>query len=121
MTESQRRQAFLYLLTAGQAFGFVTWSALLKNFAIEVIGVDGFENSVLEAVREIPGFLAFTTVLLLAYMREQRLALISTLVLGVGVGAAEQRQDDQQAADAPCSRHRHPSRAPDRSPGPAAC
>ena len=85
MSESFRRQGFLYLLTSGQAFGFVIWGALLKNFAIEVIDVDGLENALLETVRELPGFLAFTTVFLLAYVSEQRLAVISTLVLGLGM------------------------------------
>ena len=85
MNASLRRQVFLYLLIAGQAFAFATWAAMLKNFAVEVVGVDGLENAVLETVRELPGFLAFTTVFLLAYLREQRLAMVSVMVLGTGV------------------------------------
>lgn len=85
MSEPLRRQVFLYLLIGGQAFAFATWAAMLKNFAVEVIGVDGLENAILETVREVPGFLAFTTVFLLAYIREQRLAIISVIILGAGV------------------------------------
>ncbi len=85
MSDPLRRQLLLYLLIGGQAFAFATWAAMLKNFAVEVIGVDGLENAILETVREVPGFLAFTTVFLLAYVREQKLALISVIILGAGV------------------------------------
>lgn len=87
MTDARRKQAFLFLLAGAQAFGFATWAALLKNFGIENLGIDGLENAVLETVREIPGFLAFTTVFLLAYLTEQRLALLSTLIMGIGIAA----------------------------------
>ncbi len=86
-SEGQQRQAFLYILTGAQAFAFAAWAAMLKNFAVEVVGVDGLENALIETVRELPGFLAFTTVFVLAYMREQRLALIAVIVLGTGVAA----------------------------------
>jgi len=85
LSDPLRRQLLLYLLIGGQAFAFATWAAMLKNFAVEVIGVDGLENAILETVREVPGFLAFTTVFLLAYVREQKLALISVIILGAGV------------------------------------
>ena len=39
----------------------------------------------LQSVREIPGFLAFTAVFLFMIMREQTLAYLSILMLGVGV------------------------------------
>ena len=61
------------------------WGALLKNFIVEDLALNGFQKLNPETVREIPGFLAFTTVLLLAYFSEQRLAVLSTLVLGVGI------------------------------------
>ena len=85
VSDSFQRQAFLYILIAGEAFAFTVWSALFKNFAVEAVGVDGLQNALLETGRELPGFLAFTTVLLLAYIREQRLALIAVLILGLGV------------------------------------
>ena len=86
MTDIQRKQAFLYVLSGAQAFAFAAWAAMLKNFSVEVVGVDGLQNALVETVREIPGFLAFTTVFLLAYIREQRLALVAVTVLGVGIG-----------------------------------
>ena len=85
MSDSLRRQLYLYLLVAAQSVGFVIWASLLKNFIVEDLQLNGLENAVLETVREIPGFLAFTTVFLLAYMSEQRLAVLATLVLGIGV------------------------------------
>ena len=83
--DSLRRQLFLYLLVGAQAVGFVIWASLLKNFIVEDLALDGLQNAILETVREIPGFFAFTTVFLLAYLSEQRLAVVSTLVLGIGV------------------------------------
>ena len=80
-----RRQLFLYTLVGAQAAGFVIWASLLKNFIVEDLALDGLQNAILETVREVPGFLAFTTVFLLAYISEQRLAVVSTLVLGIGV------------------------------------
>ena len=85
MGDSKHRQAFLYILSGAQAFAFAAWAAMLKNFSVEVVGVDGLQNAILETVREIPGFLAFTTVFFLAYMREQKLALFSILILGIGI------------------------------------
>ncbi len=87
LSEGQQRQAFLYIVTGAQAFAFAAWAAMLKNFAVEVVGVDGLENALIETVRELPGFLAFTAVFVLVYMREQRLALVSVIVLGAGVAA----------------------------------
>ena len=85
MSDSFRRQLYLYLLVAAQSVGFVIWASLLKNFIVEDLALDGLQNAVLETVREVPGFLAFTTVFVLAYMSEQRLAVVATLILGLGV------------------------------------
>ncbi len=64
---------------------FSTWSALINNFSKEAAGFTGHEIGVLHSLREVPGFLAFTAVLLLAFIREQKFALLSLAVLCVGV------------------------------------
>ena len=74
----------LMLMAFANGFSFATWNALLNNFAIERVSFTGVEIGILQSVREIPGFLAFTAVFVLLVMREQVLALVSLALLGVG-------------------------------------
>ena len=77
-------EILLYLIAAAVPLSFATWRALLNNFAIEEAGFDGIRIGTLQSLREVPGFLAFGAVFLLAWMREQTLAVLSLLALGVG-------------------------------------
>ena len=45
---------------------FFTWYALLNNFVKEVAAFDGADIGLLHTVREIPGFLAFLVIYLIA-------------------------------------------------------
>jgi predicted MFS family arabinose efflux permease len=74
----------LILLTIGVPLSFATWQALLNNFAIESAAFTGREIGILQSLREVPGFLAFTVVFLLLVIREQRLAIVSLAALGLG-------------------------------------
>jgi hypothetical protein len=65
--------------------GFASWSALINNFAKEAAGFTGQDIGILQSVREIPGFLAFTAIILFWIMREQILAYLSLITLGIGV------------------------------------
>ena len=76
---------FLMALAFVNWLGFASWQALLNNFAKEAAGFDGFQIGILQSVREIPGFLAFTAVFLFMIMREQTLAYVSLLLLGLGI------------------------------------
>ena len=67
------------------AIGMASWNAVLNNFAIEVVGINGLENGVMQSLREIPGFLAFASVLLLLLLREQQVTLIALALFGIGV------------------------------------
>jgi predicted MFS family arabinose efflux permease len=67
--------------------GFASWQALFNNFAKDEAGFTGWEVGVLQSVREIPGFLAFTAVFWFMLMREQTLAYASIAVLAVGIAA----------------------------------
>lgn len=79
------RPEFLLLLMAGAVpLSFATWQALLNNFAIERAAFSGAEIGILQSLREVPGFLAFTVVFLLFLLKEQRIALISLILLGIG-------------------------------------
>jgi hypothetical protein len=64
---------------------FSTWMALINNFSKEAAAFTGKEIGILQSLREIPGFLAFTVVWVLLIVKEQRLAIWSLLVLAVGV------------------------------------
>lgn len=65
-------------------FSFSAWSSLLNNFVIEVASFDGEQIGILQSLREIPGFLAFTVVLVILIISQQRLAYISMMLLGIG-------------------------------------
>lgn len=75
------------IMTAAMQLSFAGWWTLIKNFAVDDIGVTGFEIGLQETIREIPGFLAFLAVYLTLFLREQKIALISLVFLGVGVAA----------------------------------
>jgi len=80
-----RPENLLLVLAAAVPFSFQAWRTLLNNFAVERAAFGGAEIGVLQSLREVPGFLAFTFVVLVALMREQRFAYLSLAVLGVGV------------------------------------
>ena len=77
-------QNFLLLISIVVPIAFSSWMALLNNFVIEKANFDGADIGLLQSVREIPGFLAFTVVFVLAFIREQRFMLISLAMLTVG-------------------------------------
>lgn len=66
---------------------FSVWNALLNNFVVERANFSGQDIGILQSLREIPGFLAFSVVFLLLLVREQRLALLSLVALCLGVAA----------------------------------
>jgi len=84
MKNLRRPDILLFLMAAAMPISFGVWQALLNNFAIERAAFTGVEIGVLQSLREIPGFLAFGAILLLALLREQTLALVSILVMGLG-------------------------------------
>jgi hypothetical protein len=63
---------------------FSSWMALLNNFAVERAQFNGADIGLLQSIREIPGFLSFTAVFLLLFIREQRLLVISLALLCFG-------------------------------------
>ncbi|WP_448550840.1 MFS transporter [Thalassotalea montiporae] len=64
---------------------FSVWMVLLNNFVVEKAAFTGKEIGILQSLREVPGFLAFTAVYLLLFIKEQKLALLSLGVTAVGV------------------------------------
>ena len=64
--------------------GLQGWLSLFTNYAKEVVGVNGFQIGISQAVREIPGFLSVAAIYLLFVFREHRLSAWSVLILGIG-------------------------------------
>ncbi len=77
----------LVLMSIAMPIAFNTWTALLNNFVVERAAFTGVEIGILQSLREVPGFLAFTTVFVLLILKEQTFAVISLAMLGLGVAA----------------------------------
>lgn len=78
-------QHLLLWMTFVMSMVFAVWQALLNNFVIERAAFTGAEIGILQSLREVPGFLAFTAVFVLLLIREQAFALLSLALLCIGV------------------------------------
>lgn len=78
-------KTFLILISIVVPIAFSAWSALLNNFVIEKAAFTGADIGLLQSVREIPGFLAFTAVFVLLFLREQKFMILSLVMLAAGV------------------------------------
>ena len=78
-------QILLLLFAASIPIAFETWSVLLNNFVVEKAGFTGREIGILQGLREVPGFLAFTVVFMVLIWRQQTFAILSLALMGVGV------------------------------------
>ncbi len=79
----RRPMTLLFMMALMMPIAFNGWSALLNNFVIEVANFDGADIGLLHTVREIPGFLAVGVIAVIIFIREQVLAMISLIMLGV--------------------------------------
>ena len=77
-------EIYLYLFAAAVPISFAAWQTMINNFAVERAAFTGVEMGILQSLREVPGFLAFGVVFLLVMMREQTIAFVSLLALGIG-------------------------------------
>ncbi|MFB2659684.1 MFS transporter [Shewanella mangrovisoli] len=84
-TQTPNPKALLLWMTFVMSLVFAVWQALLNNFVIEKAQFTGAEIGMLQSLREIPGFLAFTAIFVLLLVREQAFALISLALLCIGV------------------------------------
>lgn len=71
-------------MTISMVVSFSAWMSLLNNFTVEVASFDGSQIGILQSLREIPGLLAFTVLLVLALIAQQRLVYLSIMMLGLG-------------------------------------
>jgi hypothetical protein len=84
LTITKDRKSLLYLLAIGNTVAFATWQVMLNNYAVENAGFTGEEIGILQSLREVPGFLAFTAILIMIFIRQQRFAILSLITLGIG-------------------------------------
>ncbi|MBT7376367.1 MAG: MFS transporter [Porticoccaceae bacterium] len=80
----QSRKSLLFLLAIGNTIAFATWQVLLNNFAVERAAFTGEEIGILQSLREVPGFLAFTAIFVMIFLRQQTFAVLSLITLGIG-------------------------------------
>ncbi|CAH0533915.1 hypothetical protein VST7929_01792 [Vibrio stylophorae] len=64
---------------------FAVWQVLLNNFSIDLANFTGREIGILQSIREIPGFLAFTAIYLLLFVREQTFAFFFLALMCFGI------------------------------------
>lgn len=77
-------KVLLYLLAIGSPMAFSTWMALINNFAVDEAAFTGVEMGILQSLREVPGFLAFTVVFVLLLFKEQTFTIVSLCLMGIG-------------------------------------
>jgi MFS transporter len=75
----------LMIMAGAMQLSFAAWWNLMNNFAVQELDFTGREIGIQQSIREIPGFLSFLAIYLLLVMREQTLAYVSLLLLGLGV------------------------------------
>lgn len=76
---------FLMTLAFINWVGFAAWQASINNFTVEIGAFAWKDTGLMQSVRELPGFLAFTAIVWIVWMREQTLAYVSLLILSFGI------------------------------------
>ncbi len=84
-SEWKTPRTLLIFMSIVMPFTFSVWQVLLNNFAIEHANFSGAEIGILQSLREVPGFLAFTAIFVLLLLKEQTFALASLALLSLGV------------------------------------
>ncbi len=82
----KKPEHMLLLMAFTMPFTFSVWQVMLNNYTVEVASFTGKEIGMLQSVREVPGFLAFASVFLLMWFKEQTLALFFLALMCIGVG-----------------------------------
>ncbi len=78
---------YLLLLTLCGSGGLQIWRTLFNNFAVDIAGLQGNQVGFIQGIREVPGFLSLLVVYVLLFIKEERLAAFSILVMGASLAA----------------------------------
>ncbi|MFH1699779.1 MAG: MFS transporter [Candidatus Zixiibacteriota bacterium] len=65
--------------------GFYAWRIMFNNFAVEVFDASPTDVGIIQAVREIPGLLAFGAGALAIYFTESKIASLALIAMGLGL------------------------------------
>lgn len=65
--------------------GFMIWRIMFNNFSVEIFNASATDIGIIQAVREIPGFLGFGVGALALRYSESKLAAVSIMVLALGL------------------------------------
>ncbi|MBN7827964.1 MFS transporter, partial [Bowmanella dokdonensis] len=84
-TIRQNPQFLLLAMAFVMPLTFSVWNALLNNFVIDAAQFNGAQIGILQSLREVPGFLAFTAIFVLLVLKEQTFALISLALMSIGI------------------------------------
>ncbi|MDL2260463.1 MFS transporter [Deltaproteobacteria bacterium OttesenSCG-928-K17] len=86
-SEIKKRPIYVYLmvLTFAQAAAFLGWNALYTNFAVEVAGLNGQQNGIVQSIREVPGLLSVVVIAFLLLFKETTLTSLTVILCGLGV------------------------------------
>ncbi len=76
---------YLIVLSIGSMLGMQTWRILFNNFAVEVTRLEGSQIGIIQSLREVPGILALSAVLILLLIKEHRLSALAILTTGAGL------------------------------------
>jgi predicted MFS family arabinose efflux permease len=84
---AQNRKMYIYLVVMASvcAFSFQGWRAMITNFSVETVGIDGQQMGMIQGIREVPGFLSFCVIYVLLLIKEYRLGALSVALTGLGV------------------------------------
>ncbi len=88
ITLAQRHAALVVIVLNNLllTFGFQLWRSLFNNFAIQELGVRANQIGLIQSIREIPGLLGFSVGLLALLLTEMRIAGLSIILMGIGIG-----------------------------------
>jgi hypothetical protein len=78
---------YLMILTCTVTVGFQGWRTLFNNFAVDIVNINAFQVGIIQSLRELPGFLSLLVVYLLFIIKEEKLAALSVILLGIGTAA----------------------------------
>jgi len=65
--------------------GFYAWRIMFNNFAVEDFNATATQIGIIQAVREIPGLLAFGVGALAVWMSESKITSLAIILLGLGL------------------------------------
>ncbi|MBT3586757.1 MAG: MFS transporter [Halobacteriovoraceae bacterium] len=81
----KRTYGFLLILTIFSTIVFQLWRTLFNNFGVDTIGLQSDSIGLVQAFREVPGFLALTAVYITLIIKEKWFGFFSAILLSIGV------------------------------------